>query len=436
MSDLDKNIFGQELVDQAAQFIANMNGSAIPQLGENRKKALNFLKDNGFPGPRAEEYKFTKLTKAISGKFDLSKYTGIDQVPQDLINDIKVKHEGANVLFFVNGKYDSDNSVVVSPEEQLKIESLKDYAAANDLDELFKDDSDPFAAQNNVYANDGVVAQIAKGKVVAVPVICYYISVNDGNANHGFVKNIYLANESSQADFVHFHLSFGNESTFINESKNYIVKANAKVSLYKIQEESSKAVYIGNTRVYQERDSIFSSYVFTLDGEVVRNNLHIEVDGEGCESNMFGLYLTKGKTHVDNHTTVDHRKPNCNSNELYKGVMDDESRGVFNGKIYVQQEAQKTNAFQSNGNILLSDKAVVNTKPQLEIWADDVKCSHGCTTGQLDEEAIFYLRARGIDKEKAKSMILLANVAEVIEKVNLGWLKMEITDKVIARLNV
>lgn len=436
MSDLDKNIFGQELVDQAAQFVANMNGSAIPQLGENRKKALNFLKDNGFPGPRAEEYKFTKLTKAISKKFDLSKYADVNELPQDLIDDIKAKHEGANVLFFVNGKFDTENSVVVSPEEQLKIDSLKDYAAKNDVNELFKDDSDPFAAQNNVYANDGVVAQIAKGKVVASPVICYYISVNDGNANHGFIKNIYLANENSQADFVHFHLSFGNESTFINESKNYIVKQNARVSLYKIQEESPKAVYIGNTRVYQERDSTFSSYVFTLDGEVVRNNLHIEVDGEGCESNMFGLYLTKGKTHVDNHTTVDHRKPNCNSNELYKGVMDDQSRGVFNGKIFVQQAAQKTNAFQSNGNILLSDDAVVNTKPQLEIWADDVKCSHGCTTGQLDEEAIFYLRARGIEKEKAKSMILLANVAEVIEKVNLGWLKMEITDKVIERLNV
>lgn len=436
MSDLDKNIFGQELVDQAAQFVANMNGSAIPQLGENRKKALNFLKDNGFPGPRAEEYKFTKLTKAISKKFDLSKYADVNELPQDLIDDIKAKHEGANVLFFVNGKYDTDNSVVVSPVEQLTIESLKDYAAENDVNELFKDDSDPFAAQNNVYANDGVVAQIAKGKVVAAPVICYYISVNDGNANHGFIKNIYLANENSQVDFVHFHLSFGNESTFINESKNYIVKQNARVSLYKIQEESPKAVYIGNTRVYQERDSTFSSYVFTLDGEVVRNNLHIEVDGEGCESNMYGLYLTKGKTHVDNHTTVDHRKPNCNSNELYKGVMDDQSRGVFNGKIFVQQAAQKTNAFQSNGNILLSDDAVVNTKPQLEIWADDVKCSHGCTTGQLDEEAIFYLRARGIEKEKAKSMILLANVAEVIEKVNLGWLKMEITDKVIERLNV
>lgn len=245
-----------------------------------------------------------------------------------------------------------------------------------------------------------------------------------------------MANESSKADFVHFHLSADDNKTFINESKNYIVKANANISLYKIQEENEQSVYVGNTDVYQEKDSVFSSYVFTFGGEMVRNNLVIKVDGEGCESNMFGLYLTKGKSHVDNHTVVDHIQPNCNSNELYKGIIDDSSRGVFNGKIFVRQAAQKTNAFQSNGNILLTDNAVVNTKPQLEIWADDVKCSHGCTTGQLDEEAIFYLRARGISKEKARSMILLASVAEVIEKVKLGWLKVEITDKVVERLHV
>lgn len=436
MSASDKKIFGQELIDQASTYVSNLNGSAIPQLGEARTNALNLLKTEGFPGPKSEEYKFTKLTRAIAGKFNLSQATAIEELPLDFINDIRTKHEGANVLFFINGQYNTEYSVVVSSEEVLKIQSLKDYATTGDLNALIQKGEDPFEIQNAVYANDGIVAEITKGKVVAEPVICYYLSLNNGKANHGFVKNFYVANESSQADFVHFHLGIGTESSFINESKTYIVKENANVSVYKIQEESPKAIYVGNTYVHQGRTSTFSSYVFTLDGEVVRNNLYIEVDGEGCESNMYGLYLTKGKTHVDNHTVVDHMQPNCNSNELYKGVLDNESRGVFNGKIFVRQDAQKTNAFQSNGNILLTDQAVINTKPQLEIWADDVKCSHGCTTGQLDEEAIFYLRARGISLDKAKSMVLVANVAEVIEKINLGWLKMEVTDKVIARLNV
>lgn len=425
-------IFGQDLVDQAEQYFSNLNGNAIAHLSDSRAKGLEYLKENGFPGPKAEEYKFTRLTKAISGEFDFAIPTEAKDLPLDLIADIKKKHQGANILFFFNGIYNTDHSEIVSSDDELKIQTLADRSDATDL---IAENIDPFQAQNNVYVNSGVVIEVPKNTKVAAPVICYYISVDDAS-KYGFVKNIYLANESSKADFVHFHLSAGSAKTFVNETKNYLVKANANISLYKIQEESNASVYVGNTNVYQEKDSVFSSYVFTFDGEMVRNNLNIKVDGQGCESNMYGLYLAKGKTHVDNHTTVDHMQPNTNSNELYKGIIADSARGVFNGKIYVRQAAQKTNAFQSNGNILLSDTATINTKPQLEIWADDVKCSHGCTTGQLDEEAIFYLRARGIDKDKAKSMILLANAAEVIEEVKLGWLKMEITDKVMERLHV
>lgn len=431
MSVLEKKIYGQEIIDQAEQFVSKLNGNAAVGLNEVRKSGLASLKSTGFPGPKSEEYKFTRLTKAASS-FDFSKANQEAEVPSEMIDDIRAKHKGANVLIFINGTYSQASSDIVASDSELSIKSLTSY---DNLEGLLADNQDEFAIQNDVFANSGVVVEVAKGKSVSSPVICYYISVGQGQ-NTGFVKNIYLANESSKADFVHFHLSADDNKTFINESKNYIVKANANISLYKIQEENEQSVYVGNTDVYQEKDSVFSSYVFTFGGEMVRNNLVIKVDGEGCESNMFGLYLTKEKSHVDNHTVVDHMQPNCNSNELYKGIIDDSSRGVFNGKIFVRQAAQKTNAFQSNGNILLTDKAVVNTKPQLEIWADDVKCSHGCTTGQLDEEAIFYLRARGISKEKARSMILLASVAEVIEKVKLGWLKVEITDKVVERLHV
>jgi len=192
---------------------------------------------------------------------------------------------------------------------------------------------------------------------------------------------------------------------------------------------------MSNSMVYQPDKSTFSMFTYTFSGKMVRNNLNIIVDGEGCESNMYGLYLINGNTHVDNHTVVDHKKPNSVSNESYKGIMDDESRGVFNGKIYVRQLAQKTNAFQSNNNILLSDNATINAKPQLEIWADDVKCSHGCTTGQIDDEQVFYLRSRGIDKDRAIGILLQAFVIDIFDKTPLQELRGYLEKVVIERLN-
>jgi len=189
------------------------------------------------------------------------------------------------------------------------------------------------------------------------------------------------------------------------------------------------------TNIHQERSSRVNTYTFTLSGKLVRNNLQLSIDGEGIESHMFGLYLVTGDTLADNHTVVDHRKANSFSNELYKGIMDGNSRGVFNGKIYVRPQAQKTNAFQANRNILISDKATVNTKPQLEIWADDVKCSHGCTTGQLDEEALFYLQSRGIAKETARAMMLYAFAAEILENVKHAELKAYFDELVSERLH-
>ncbi|HEY0741827.1 MAG TPA: SufD family Fe-S cluster assembly protein, partial [Chryseosolibacter sp.] len=171
------------------------------------------------------------------------------------------------------------------------------------------------------------------------------------------------------------------------------------------------------TQIYQKNSSRVNTYTFTLNGKFYRNNLNLILDGEGIESHMYGLYLLNGDTLADNHTVVDHMKPNSFSNELYKGILDDSSKGVFNGKIYVRPQAQKTNAYQNNRNVLLTDSASINTKPQLEIWADDVKCSHGCTTGQIDEEALFYLQSRGINKDTARAMMLYAFAGDVVDHV-------------------
>ena len=196
-----------------------------------------------------------------------------------------------------------------------------------------------------------------------------------------------------------------------------VVDENSRLEYYSIQNDKGNRYHFSHTEIYQKRSSRVNTYTFNLQGKLLRTNLHLIIDGEGIESHMYGLYLLTGNTLADNHTVVDHKKPNSFTNELYKGVMDENSKGVFNGKIFVQQIAQKTNAFQSNKNIILSDNATVNTKPQLEIFADDVKCSHGCTVGQLDDEALFYLRSRGVGEKAARSLLVHAFAIDILEHI-------------------
>jgi Fe-S cluster assembly protein SufD len=195
------------------------------------------------------------------------------------------------------------------------------------------------------------------------------------------------------------------------------------VDYYKIQNDSPQAYHVGTTQVHQEGKSVFTATTITLNGNITRNNLNIVMNSEYSEATMYGLYLMNDNQHIDNHSVVDHAKPHCYSNELYKGILGGKSTGVFNGKIFVKQDAQKTNAFQSNKNILLSKDATMNTKPQLEIYADDVKCSHGATVGQLDEEPLFYLRARGISEEKAKGLLVMAFAQDILDHIKIEPLK-------------
>jgi len=237
------------------------------------------------------------------------------------------------------------------------------------------------------------------------------------------MRNLIVLGANSKANIITQYEGEGNEEGFTNVVTEAVVGPGAKGGLYIIQNEGDSASHINSTQIEQAKDSQFSVVTVTKSGKLVRNNLNYEVNGEGCESNMYGVCFTRGKQHVDNHTFVDHLLPNCNSNELYKGVMNDKSTGVFNGKIMVRRDAQKTNAFQSNQNVLLTDTASIFTKPELEIYADDVKCSHGCTVGQLDEEATFYLQSRGLSKDDATKLLIQAFASDVIEKVEIEALR-------------
>jgi Fe-S cluster assembly protein SufD len=251
-----------------------------------------------------------------------------------------------------------------------------------------------------------------------------------------YPRNLFIAGKNTQASIVERYLNLGQEPSFVNSVTEAVVYENAILNYYLIEREGDNSYHVATTQVNQVEKSFVNCYAVSLSGAMVRNNLNLVLDAEHCESNMYGIYLLNGKTHVDNHTVVDHRKPNSVSNELYKGIMDDNSTGVFNGKIFVRQYAQKTNAFQSNKNIVMSNNASINTKPQLEIWADDVKCSHGCTTGQLNAEQIFYLQSRGISEQRAKAILLYAFVNDIVSKISLENIRENIQKTITERLHV
>ncbi len=270
--------------------------------------------------------------------------------------------------------------------------------------------------------------------VVDKPIALYFVSDSSNEQPIYNTRNIVVVGKSAQVTVLEKFDTLGKEKSFTNAVNEIFVAENAHAKYYKIENDADATYHISNVNVAQDRNSNFTANTIALNGAMVRNNLDIKLNDEGCEAHMNGLYVLGGKTHVDNHTTVDHTMPNAYSNELYKGIMDDKSKGVFNGKIFVRKDAQKTNAFQSNKNILMTNDATVNTKPQLEIWADDVKCSHGCTTGQLDQDALFYLQARGIRKERARAILLHAFASDVIENLEIKAIQDYVEEIITARL--
>ncbi|MBL0744063.1 Fe-S cluster assembly protein SufD [Chryseolinea lacunae] len=406
---------------------------------ENRKEALAAFQKLTLPENKSEEYKQTPITRLLQRNFALDKPNAAAQSLD--AKEFFIPGVEGNVIVIINGLFSVEHSVIVSPTDQVTISGLG--KAVNDnhpvaLAHLAKYTdvaTDPFAAWNTAAWSDGVFIHVPNGKVVDKPVLVYHIH----DARQGQVitagRNLIVTGTNSEVTVIEKYDSLGSDNHFSTTITEAEVAENAGFNLYTIQNDAGNRYQWAGTNIHQERSSRVNTYTFTLAGKLVRNNLQLSLDGEGIESHMFGLYLVTNDTLADNHTVVDHRKANSFSNELYKGVMDGNSKGVFNGKIYVRPQAQKTNAFQANRNIIISDKAQVNTKPQLEIWADDVKCSHGCTTGQLDEEALFYLQARGIAKDTARAMMLYAFVGEILENVKIPELKAYLDKLVSERLH-
>ena len=404
--------------------------AALPSSSSLRESAKAVFQQLGLPHVKTEEYRHTPITRALEKNFNFVEFQNPSASVKS-ITDFEIPELDAHVVVMLNGEFSESLSRISSGDVTIEKLSENKEQIAKYAD--FK--SDALVAWNTSAWQGGVYIHVGDNKVVSKPIVIYNIQDTTAGEVKTLTRNLIVVGKNSEVTVVEKFDSIGANPNFSNIVTEATVGENAGLNLYSIQADHGNRYQFGQATIWQANHSRVNTYTFTLDGKFVRNNLHLQLDGEGCESHMYGLYQLHGDTIADNHTVVDHRKPNSFSNELYKGVLEGNAKGVFNGKIFVRPDAQKTNAFQSNRNILLSEKATINTKPQLEIWADDVKCSHGCTTGQLDEEALFYLRSRGIESNTARAMMLYAFAAEVLENIPNEKLRVFIDAMVSERLH-
>jgi Fe-S cluster assembly protein SufD len=402
----------------------------------SREKAKQILEKSGLPAPKAEEYKFTPITRLLEKNFQSLAPRATSSTIA--IDDFLIENLEANVIVFVNGVLNKKHTNIISAN--LIIESIVDAYANNQslIDKHFTTHaapgSDTLVALNTAMWNHGTFIKVSANNHIDRPIVIYNLTDAASGEIVTACRNLIILEKGSSLTLIEKYDSIGSQN-FSSTVNEVVVEEEASFTYKLIQNDHGQRFQFNHTTIYQEANSHVNCFTLSLKGKLIRNNLQLILDGEHCDSHMYGLYLLNGDTLADNHTVVDHKKPNSISNELYKGVMDGNSKGVFNGKIFVRPDAQKTNAFQSNRNIILSDKASVNTKPQLEIWADDVKCSHGCTSGQLDEEALFYLRSRGIGKDIARALLLYAYAGEVIDKIKNDAIRTYVDALVSERLH-
>lgn len=385
-------------------------------------KALQMLEQQGIPSNRHEDYKYCNLDAILKKEF---KNLNQSFLPVHHINEFRMKD--AITLVVVNGTFSaalSDKMVIRGLH--LQTFSELDESAKNKIATLANVDSDAFVALNTAFCSNGFYLRVEKGAAIPMPVHVIYINTADGEALVN-TRNFIELEEGAELQLIEEQVQIGSGKIFSNFLSEKLVAKNARLQSCLFQNESGRSYSVNTNQVQMARDSYYENTTVTLNGQVVRNNHQVVLAGENGVSHLNGLFLAGGTQLVDNHTLMDHQVPHCESNELYKGIINDRSTGVFNGKIFVRKDAQKTNAYQSSKNILLSDEATINTKPQLEIYANDVKCSHGTSTGKIDENALFYLNARGIGKDSAKKMLLSSFAQEVILKIESEELRDKIS---------
>jgi Fe-S cluster assembly protein SufD len=392
---------------------ANRLGAANPSVKEVQEKAIQDFASRGIPDKKVEDYKYTNIRLYLNDEFLLK-----GEVPMLKKSNISRLLIGDYItVVIINGRFVKELSLLEKLPKEITLRNLFTAIKESKVAGISEGKGNPMATLNTALAQDGLFIHVPEGFHCTVPIHLLNVSTGLNKVLYN-PRNVIHVEEGANLTLIESFHSFGlEEKVFTNLFTEVKVGKEATLNNYIIQEEETLA---GRSNVHQVSVGIagkFNSVVVSLDGAMVRNDLNVSINGENAEIHMHGLFVVKDGQHIDNHSLVEHNVPNCFSNELYKGVIADGGTGVFNGKIFVKQDAQKTNAYQSNKNILLGDNASMNTKPQLEIYADDVKCSHGTTTGRLDETALFYLRTRGLNETLARKVLLGAFAKEVSDTV-------------------
>jgi len=405
-----------------------------------RTKALKEFEKLGFPTKKNEAWKYTSLKTLLKEDYTIfSKKKNVLDFKN--IKNYFLDNTESYKIVFVDGFFDPFLSQTSHDGVDICILSaaLTKPCYSKIVSKYFDSSintKDSLSLINTAFAKEGVYIHIPKNKILDKPIEVLHFATGNEAALMLQPRNLIVVEKNAQVEIIETHQSLTENPIFTNSVTEIFVGQNAHLDYYKIQNDLSTASLIDNTYISQEKNSHVRVHNFSLGGKLIRNNLNFYLRGQHCHSTLKGVTLLEDQQHVDHYTLVDHASPNCESHQDYKGVFSEGSKGVFNGKIHVDQSAQKTNAFQQNNNILLDDKATVNTKPQLEIFADDVKCSHGCTVGQLDEDALFYLMSRGIPKKEAKALMTYAFANNVLESVELPILKKRINKLIAQKLGV
>ncbi len=404
-----------------------------PALGALRRTARSRLRDLPFPTPRAEDWRFTNVAPILQTPFETAPRA--DKIDNSQLPPLPTAD--AIRLTFVNGWYNAALSNVGRLAEGVDIGNLAAASAeqAKRLAEIASTQEQVFTALNTALLQDGAYVLLREGVLLVRPIELLYVTLSRAAQIASQPRTLIVAGRSSQATIVERFLPIGQTSAnyFTNAVTEIALADNASIDHYKVQQESLSAYHVANTQAVLARDATFTTHYIALGGGLVRNEVRVRFDGPGGEATVNGLYLGAGKQHLDNFTVIDHAQPHCASHELYKGVLGEQAHGVFNGKIFVRPDAQKTDAKQTNKVLLLSDAATINTKPQLEIFADDVQCTHGATVGQLDADQIFYLQTRGIPVEQARRLLTFAFANDIVGRIKLEAIREQLERVLVER---
>ncbi|MDQ1265145.1 MAG: Fe-S cluster assembly protein SufD [Bacteroidota bacterium] len=408
-----------------------------------RRKAFESFINQDLPTRKTEDWKYTPLNFLYKNNFiPVIEPEKVD-LPENIIqkiNEISLKN---NLLVYINGKISKEysqmksNDLKITSDFTLEIPKSDKYFEFQELDKFSKEFiHNPFADLSRALSIDSCLINVDSNIIIKNPLYLLNIFNTDSQSTVFNNSNYFCLGKNSELKIIESNICSGSNPCFVNKVNNIFAGDGSNIEYYQIQNDAENMYQINELNIYHKNNSNSRTFSISTSGKFTRNNLNVILDGEGSSAEMNGFYITDSDRFADNHTLALHNKPNCTSNEFYKGILDGHSTAVFNGKILVAYNAQKTNAYQTNKNILLSDEATINSKPQLEINADDVKCSHGATSGYLNEEALFYFRSRGIDEKTAQAILLGAFANEISNRITIDWLKEEISDMVNNKLKI